>query len=79
MAHEHAHELRFSPSRAFVSSVVRRWRENFRLATMVPSLPPGVTASSSVKSRNRSYEKALALTQQEPEPQFLQERIRQLK
>jgi predicted RNA polymerase sigma factor len=26
-----------------------------------------------------SYEKALALTQQEPEPQFLQERIRQLK
>jgi len=26
-----------------------------------------------------SYEKALALTQQEPERQFLQERIRQLK
>jgi RNA polymerase sigma-70 factor (ECF subfamily) len=26
-----------------------------------------------------SYEKALALTQQEPEPQFLQERIRQQK
>jgi len=34
--------------------------------------------SRTVEARS-SYEKALALTQQEPERQFLQERIRQLK
>ena len=31
------------------------------------------------EARSSYYEKALALTQQEPERQFLQERIRQLK
>ena len=49
-----------------------------------PARKWGTSRLSPVLSRfyheaRASYEKALALTQQEPERQFLQERIRQLK
>jgi predicted RNA polymerase sigma factor len=40
--------------------------------------PKGHRLGRTAEARS-SYEKALALTQQEPERQFLQERIRQLK
>ena len=52
----------------------------------IGELLPGASARADMYRRlgrtaeaRASYEKALALTQQEPERQFLQERIRQLK
>jgi RNA polymerase sigma-70 factor (ECF subfamily) len=53
---------------------------NWQITTWRIQPAPICTAGSAGRAEARSaYEKALALTQQEPERQFLQERIRQLK
>jgi len=55
-----------------------RWSIKGRLGALSPAAQSEFERCRLFLAR-ASYEKALALTQQEPERQFLQERIRQLK
>jgi len=57
---------------AFVASLFASQFEDWGQTERCPVFPAGQ------REARASYEKALALTQQDPERQFLQERIRQL-